>query len=442
MKLATFVAPFVAMLSLGALGFAEELPPGHPPLDAPPGANKAPPLDFSKPNTLPPGHPPMGEAPEARSSAPDPVDSAALMQKLDAAKDLESKEKTFEVAAALGKLYYANGRYAQATPYLVQAEEKAKAVRALFLEQQKKAQAAKAAVMPAEAAGCARAANATLDGLGELAKKKARAGELAASVSCARAALMPLVETENLLANARFIAHDPKGALASFGRVLEISDANPEALYGQAAVLLDSQGDDLKALKLAKADLERFVRDYPTAPRAKQAKAFLARTDEALGAGGITQLVAKREAARKSAPPPPPQNPPALTQQMVDAVQNTERTPEMEAGFQKLIDEAEDHLAKGRFQEALDNYKRVVPFQPENGRAKAGMAWSLVGLNKQPMAERVWSVAVQADPAAVDKLGESLKAKGDSAGAKALWSRLKESAPQYATTAKLDEKLR
>jgi tetratricopeptide (TPR) repeat protein len=131
--------------------------------------------------------------------------------------------------------------------------------------------------------------------------------------------------------------------------------------------------------------------------------------------------------------------PPALTQEMVDAVQNTEHTPELEAGLAKLVEQGEDHLAQGKYDEALGVYRRVVPFQPENGRAKAGMAWALVGLGK-PMADRVWGVAVSSDPAAVEKLGDTLMSKGDAKGAKALWAKLLQSAPDYPNKAALQAK--
>ena len=124
----------------------------------------------------------------------------------------------------------------------------------------------------------------------------------------------------------------------------------------------------------------------------------------------------------------------------MDAVRNTERTPELAQGLQKLVEEGEADLAHGKFQEALDAYKRVVPFQPDNGRAKAGMAWALVGLGK-PMADRVWGVAVGADPSAVDHLGDSLKALGDANGAKSLWQKLAQSSPDYAQQAGLSKKL-
>jgi hypothetical protein len=135
-----------------------------------------------------------------------------------------------------------------------------------------------------------------------------------------------------------------------------------------------------------------------------------------------------------------PDAPAPLSKEVMVAVQNTERTPEMMAGLTKLMDEAEEHLARGRYPEAKAAYTRVMPFMPESGRAKAGMAWSLVGTGS-PMADRIWSVAVGSDPAAVDALGDVLLAKGDGKGAKALWAKLKDSAPGYPQKAALEAKL-
>jgi predicted negative regulator of RcsB-dependent stress response len=57
------------------------------------------------------------------------------------------------------------------------------------------------------------------------------------------------------------------------------------------------------------------------------------------------------------------------------------------------------------------------------------------------MAANVWSVAVSSDAAAVEALGDTLKAKGDDTGARALWARLKQSAPGYPQRASLEAKL-
>jgi thioredoxin-like negative regulator of GroEL len=110
----------------------------------------------------------------------------------------------------------------------------------------------------------------------------------------------------------------------------------------------------------------------------------------------------------------------------------------MDENFKKLIDEAEEHLARQRFQDALNSYKGVMPYQPDNTRVRAGLAWTMLKLNRQPMADNVWRVATTT-PEAIDQLGDTLKAKGDAAGAKEVWQRLKESVPSYG--AKLEGKL-
>jgi tetratricopeptide (TPR) repeat protein len=413
-----------------------DLPPNHPPMGQPQLPPNHPPMpgDAPPPQQLPPNHPPTGNVPAPSMDE--------LMSRLDGMKGLADKDKSFEVAASLGRLYYAHGRYPEAVVYLTQAVEKAKPARELYA-QQRKAMGSKA--MPAPGAvGCAPKGDEPMEKLVEAAKAKAKTDAAAAS-SCLRAALHPLIEIETQLGNARFLTRDATGALAAYESALALFESNPEARYGRAAVLLDSRGDDTKALEQAKGDFVRFLADYPTSPRAKQAKALLDRTNAAIAAGGMSKLIAKGP-NKAPEPKPDPHAPPpgsgsggpVLTQEMIDAVQNVERTPELEQGFDKLIEEAEGYLATGKFQDALDNYKRVVPFNPDNARARAGMAWSLVRLNK-PMAQNVWNVALQS-PESLDALGDTLQQKGDKDGAKQLWQRLKDTAPGYAS--KVEGKLK
>jgi tetratricopeptide (TPR) repeat protein len=204
------------------------------------------------------------------------------------------------------------------------------------------------------------------------------------------------------------------------------------------------------------------VAAHPDAPRVELARQLSVFAEETAKAGGREKWKAQREKERRirlSQPRPSAPmagnmpmaggpmagntggqaGPPQLTQEMVDAIQNTERTPELEAGLAKLVEEGEEHLAKGRWDDALGVYRRVVPFQPDNGRAKAGMAWALAGKGS-PMADRVWGVAVSSDAAAVEQLGDRLMAKGDAKGAKALWAKLLESAPNYPNKAALQAK--
>jgi Flp pilus assembly protein TadD len=300
--------------------------------------------------------------------------------------------------------------------------------------------------------------------MGKVAEARASKGDTAGAAACARAALEPVLEVEVLRANALYRTGDAEGALLVYGRVLEVAPTNEEALFARSAVLYETKGEDLKALQAAHDGFEAFVAVHPDSHRtglAQQLSQFAQETVKAGGREKWKQARAKERSVRLSQPlaarqpmpgtPPmagtpgapagqPHDGMPQLTPEMVDAVQNTERTPELEAGLAKLVEEGEEHLARGRFEEALGVYRRVVPFQPENGRAKAGMAWALVGLGRGAMADRVWGVAVSSDAAAVEKLGDTLLSKGDAKGAKAVWAKLLASAPDYPNKSSLQAK--
>jgi tetratricopeptide (TPR) repeat protein len=378
---------------------------------------------LAQPQQLPPNHPPIPDnPPQAQPAAPD---TAELMKRLDAMEGLKDKDKTFEVAASLGRLYYAHGRYNEAQTFLEQALTKAKPAREQYVALLK--QLGKKPVP----AGCPAKPDDKLDQKLEEVKQQAKS-DPAGAASCLRSALHPLIEVETELGNTRFILHDANGALAAFNSALELFDSNPEARYGRAAVLLDTRCNEVESLKAAKADFERFVKDYPTSPRAKSAKELLARTDADIEAGG--KCAPGGRAAPAVQANNEPMHPPMLTQDTLNALQNVKKSDQ---DLDQTTAQAEDLLAHGKYQEALDTYKQVMPFRPD-ARVRAGMAWTLNRMGK-PMADNIWRVAL-ADPSAIDALGDTLKAKGDEQGAKALWTKLKETAPEYAS--RLDSKLR
>jgi len=125
----------------------------------------------------------------------------------------------------------------------------------------------------------------------------------------------------------------------------------------------------------------------------------------------------------------------------MEAFQKVDVTPEMKANFARLIEDGEAKLVANRYQDALDNYRQVMPYQPENPRLRAGMAWALVGLQRQPMADNVWRVAVTSDPAAVDALGDRLSKAGNKESARAIWTKLQATAPDYASRSGVQKKL-
>jgi tetratricopeptide (TPR) repeat protein len=422
-----------ALAWLLLLGADDALPPGHPPV-APrtDGGQVAAPAGAQ----LPPGHPRITQG----ASAPPASD---LLQQLDASPDLKTRSKPFEVAAALGKLYFTQGRHADAVIFLRQAEEGAASLRTFYLAERKRV---RGKLPDAAAAGCRPGPDLPLGAVTARARALAQAGDHATAAACAREALAPALEAGALLGNALFLGGDAPGALAAYAWVLEVDPVEPQALYGRAGVRFDTRPDDLAALRSVKKDLTELLAAWPSIPQAPQARLLLARTDELLHAGGATKLAAARPrpaapSAGPGAPPPSNASPPPLSPEAVDAIRNTERTPELQKGLADLVEQGEEALVKGQYQAALDAYRRVVPFQPENGRAKAGMAWALVGLGRQPMADRVWGVAVEADPAAVDALGDLLSRKGNARDARALWAKLAESSPGYAQKVNLQKKL-
>jgi tetratricopeptide (TPR) repeat protein len=372
-----------------APGQAGELPPGHP-------------------AELPPGHPAIGStgaAPELPSGHPQVTPGQAapsaedLLRKLDENPELKKKEKPFEISVSLSKLYAANGRYDDARDFLLQAMKKA-------------------GTAPRPAA----------------------------------------LEARVLLAQSLFLTGDRAGAMAEYKKALVQDAEYPEALYGHAGLLIEGESDDLPTLKTARRELSRFLELRPDSPRTLTAHRLLAEAEEAIAAGGMRALKRKRQAEGPKpaavAPPMAAQGPyaaagasggtqdapPALSPQVMQAMQSTPITPEREAEFGKILDQGEEHLARGRYQEALDSFKQVMPYRPD-GRVRAGMAWSLVGLGR-PMADRIWGVAISSDASAVDKLGDTLAQKGDATGARALWKKLAESAPDYASQSGLARKLR
>lgn len=436
------------------------LPPGHPVI--PPGTQASPAISQPAvpPGELPQGHPPVSEA----SGRPAPT-ADELLRQLDATEGLKEREKTFEVASALGKLYYMNGRTADALVYFSQAEEKAKPAWDVFLAQRKKLGGK--VVPSAEQAGCGFDANTELDARTKVAAERAKKGDTAGAAACARAALEPVLESEVMHGHALYLRGDAEGALSRYGRVLEVAPAHEEALFSRSAVLYETKGEDVKALQAAREGFEAVIAAYPESIRVRQARQLSRMAEETVKAGGraawlklraedrrirLSEILSEGPAGGPMAGGPMAGGPMAgggaaeqagpapLTPEMVEAVQNTERTPELEAGLAKLVEEGEEHLARGRYQEARGVYTRVVPFQPENGRARAGMAWALVQVGSS-MADRIWSVAVSSSPGDVEALGDTLLAKGDEKGAKALWAKLKDSAPGYANKASLEAKL-
>jgi len=436
-----------------ASGGTGALPPGHPaiPSGTPPGGSQA-----GAPEGLPAGHP-------AVSPGAAPPTSDELIKRMDTTPDLKTRPKPYEVSAAIGKLYYGRARWADAREFFTQAEKTAEPVRSLFLQQRK---LVKGEIPDPSASGCRVASDTGVDKAAEKARTFAAQKQPGPAAACALEALGPVLDSTTLLGNTLALTGDPKGALAAYERVLEIQPRNAAALYGRGAVTFEVKGDDLSALKTARKDLQASADLAPGTPQAASARALAERIDKVIAAGGATKFARQQEKARAEAKPavaaaaptsPPPMAggspmqpppiasgpaaPPQLSKETMEAFQKTEITPEMQANFARLIEDGEAKLVANKYQDALDNYRQVMPYQPNNPRLRAGMAWALVGLQRQPMADNVWKVAVTSDPAAVDALGDRLSRAGNKESARALWTKLQATAPDYAGSSGVQKKL-
>ncbi len=476
----TMAATALALL----LAQGQALPPGHPSLDGtavpakplPQGASAS---QRSDEQGLPPGHPPLAPGNQGAGAAnpteglpaghPSVAPGAAaptsdeLLKKMDATPDLKTRPKPFEVAAAIGKLYYGRARWADARDFFTQAEKTAEPVRNLFLQQRK---LVTGELPDASTAGCRIAGDMTGDKAAERARTLAAQKQSGPAAACALAALGPVVDSTTLLGHSLALLGDLKGALAAYERVLQIQPRDAAALYGHGAVTLDLKGDDLQALKAARKELQTSAEIAPSTPQANSARALAERIDQVVAAGGASKFARQQEKLRAEAPPvvaaappmgrppmaaPPPSQPgaqasgpaapPQLSKETMEAFQKVEVTPEMKANFARLIEDGEAKLAANKYQDALDNYRQVMPYQPENPRLRAGMAWALVGLQRQPMADNVWRVAVTSDPAAVDALGDRLSKAGNKESARAIWTKLQATAPDYASKSGVQKKL-
>jgi tetratricopeptide (TPR) repeat protein len=374
---------------------------------------------------------------------------------MDATPDLKTRPKPYEVSAAIGKLYYGRGRWADARDFFLQAEKTAEPVRSLFLEQKKQA---KGPLPDAAAAGCRLSSDMAVSSVAEKARSLAAQKQHAPAAACALEALGPVLDSTALLGNALALTGDTRGALAAYERVLQLDPRNAEALYGHGAVTFDLKGDDITALKNARKELQTAADVAPAGSHAASAHALAQRIDQVIAAGGASKFASQQRKARATAPPvvaaapaapmaappmaaPGPDAPPQLSKETIEAFQKTEVTPEMQAGFSRLIEDGEAKLVANKYQDALEAYRQVMPYQPNNPRLRAGMAWALVGLQRQPMADRVWGVAVSSDPAAVDALGDRLSKAGNKESARALWTKLQASAPDYASRSGVQKKI-
>jgi Flp pilus assembly protein TadD len=129
---------------------------------------------------------------------------------------------------------------------------------------------------------------------------------------------------------------------------------------------------------------------------------------------------------------------------MQEAVESTQRTPELEKGLDQLLDEGERALDQGKYQDARDAVVRVMPMRPNDARTAATLGGAMRGLGRTEMAERTLSRALQLDPKQPRALYEMAKLtaqRGDKASAAQMLAQLKTADPKFAQAHKVDDEL-
>jgi tetratricopeptide (TPR) repeat protein len=370
----------------------------------------------------------------------DTSDPKALLAAVDQMQgQLKDRPKTFEVLAALGNLYYENGRYLDAVDSLRQALALSAPFEARAQELRDR-RVKPARDLPLE---CRRGGQGGY-GLEQIAQA-ARKLDAERERRCLDSALQMAIDARSRRADALYLVGNPDAALAEHRRVLAWSPDHPESLFFVGAILLEQSRGEKAKLEEGKKYWRRLLAVAPDSPRAPLVKDSLPRADEIFtpkaqaSAGAMPaghpdvsgQLPAGHPSIAGNDPASPmahrgagPDDRPAVDPQQLQAVaeaaQNTERTPELEKGLDQLTAQAEALLDQGKYQEARDAIVRVMPMRPNDARTAAAMGGAMRGLGRQPMAERVLSRALELDPKqprALYEMGKLLAARGDKAAA-------------------------
>src|SRR5919204_1018835 len=177
----------------------------------------------------------------------DANDPKALLAAVDRMQhQLKDKPKSFEVLAALGNLYYENGRYLDAVDSFRQAlaisdpiENRAQELR--------KTKVKPAKDLPLE---CRRSGPSYgLEQIAQAARKLDAPHEL----RCLDSSLQTAIDARARRGNALYLSGNPDGALAEHRRVLAESPDYPESLFFVGAILLEQNRGDKAKLEEGKS---------------------------------------------------------------------------------------------------------------------------------------------------------------------------------------------
>lgn len=312
-------------------------------------------------------------------------DPKKLLETVDALREqLKGKPRDFQVNVALGNLFYDNGRYVEAIEYFTDGLALTKDVEPLML-------AAKADPKPVGATP----AECGFDAVNPAARGNKPFEQVLATVAAfdktnpdgaraCRVSLAPVVAGLHARrGNSWYLVGNPEKAKEDHAAALALDGNHPEALFFLGALTFELARGDAAELEKGRGYWQKLLEVAPDHARAELVKQTLPRVHELFGARP-NPMAGHPPVAGNDAPP---QGPAPLAPGVAEAMAKVERTPELEANLDKLLADGDKLLTEGKWQQALDTFKQVMPLRPD-GRVALGMGVALRELGK-PMAERI-----------------------------------------------------
>jgi len=397
--------------------------------------------------------PPQAPA-DAGLAALDTSDPKQLLAAVDQiGAQIKERPKTFEVAIALGNLYYENQRYLDAVDTYRQALQKSAPAEA-EAEALRKNGVRPAAEVPLE---CRRSgASYGLDQIASAARKQ----DGPRALRCLDEALSMALAARARRGNALYLIGNPDDALAEHRRVLARDPEHAESLFFVGAILLEKSRSQPPLREEGKKTWRRLLAVAPDHPRAALVRENLPKVDQMFAPvdGGLPAghppLAAKVGAPAPTPPAakgelpadhPPLGGPtPEQVKNVAEAMANTERTPALDKSLDESVGRGEKLLDEGKYQEARSALLPAMSMRPDDVRVAAALGGAMRGLGKLPMAERVLARALELDPRSARanyEMALLLAGKGDAAGARRRFEAVRDADAKFAERHRVADEL-
>jgi len=327
------------------------------------------------------------------------VDQKQLLATVDSMKtELRDKPRDFGVNVALGNLYYDNNRFIDAIEYYTDGLKLAAETEKQLNDLTASKSFDPKAPVPASCRLMEPTAKEAKDGPHLRALENVVAGAKAlaetdpkGSVACLGQLLPMISNVHARRGNSWYLIGNADRAQGDHAAALALDPDNAEALFFSGALVLETAKGDAVKLAQGKAYWEKLLKVAPNHPRADLVRKTLPRIDQLFGpnANAGHPPTGDGQPGEDEEPAAAPQLPAGMMQ----AMQNVQHTPEMDAQLDKTTEEGEALLQKQQWQEALDTFKRVMPLRP-SGRIALDLGIALRELGK-PTAERVLTQATR-----------------------------------------------